>query len=194
MRKFVTIFLPILLILVSIISSFISFHYNNQLEDGYIYLNNQEKAPVYTAEYNMIVGNIEDSAYYLSVSVETNGVSIRLYDIDKSLLKEYLLVVSDTASFDPQIIEDILTSEFTALEELDETILSLNLISGVSYSMTLTEVTNNTTTDEIDIVFYYLPYDIYNKKRLFENVAFTTMIFTFITVVTVIGARITKQD
>ncbi len=195
MKKTLIILLPIVLLIVSIVSSFIAFDYSNQLEDGYIYVDNEVKTPNFSGEYSAIIGNIEEGIHSISIEPVSNGINIYLYDTEQTLIKSYILVVKDMSlPYTDNIIVETLEIDFTAIDNLEDYIVTVELEKGKTYEISLTETLNIGEDQEIDLVFFNLPLEVYNNKNLFENVSFTTLIFFFISLVTIFGVRYSRKD
>ena len=66
MKKILLILLPVILVIISIVTSLIAFDYTQQLEEGYLYVENKDVSPTYTGEYKAILGNLTEDAITVS--------------------------------------------------------------------------------------------------------------------------------
>lgn len=199
LKSILIILLPVLLLIISLISSIIAFNYSKLTDETYIYIENESIVPAYTGEYFAIIGNLTDDAY--KIKVETNPIenntsasyNIEILDEADNTLEKYLLIISDNAM--NHVSESVTVQvEEGILFELEEYIIKLDLNKDTTYILELQEIENNTEKDEIDLAFFHLNNEYYDRQDLFEGISFTTFIFALLSGLTILAIIFTKKE
>jgi hypothetical protein len=167
------------------------------LDQGYHYIDNDIVTPAYSGTYQAIFGNIEEEAIYINIQATIDFIEIRLLDQNEALVKKYYLSINNvysSSTLDQALIKTTFTADNLVIDDLEETLLEIELEKGEMYNMNLMLVENNGEEEDIDLVFYYLNEDLLSRKSIYENLAFTTMIFAIISGGTILSAKILKKD
>lgn len=190
LRKFL--FLPIILIIVSIFTSIVAFNQSNKLEKGYIYVDNNQYTPIYDGEYFAMIGNIMDEEYFIQVDSLEECLLITTYDESSNIIRKFELVISEEGKdYNRDIIASILSSEKNIIDEMEDYLFYVNLESNKTYNFNLTKV--GLDGEKINIAIVNIPENIYNMKSLMESVSFTTLIFAGISAFTIVAIYFIKR-
>lgn len=186
--------IPIILVIFSVLSSVVAFRQSLKLEEGYLYVDNEAKTTVYKGDYDAIIGNTVD-VYYIEVSLLADYVEISTYDKSEVLLDQYNLKISlDANEHDASLTFSNVEDQKINIDEMEEYLLTISLDENQIYYLELEVVNNDLSTDDIDIAFVYIPEHVYNLKTLTEGIAFTTLIFAFISSLTIAAIIYVKKD
>lgn len=184
LKKFI--FLPIILVIVSIFTSIIAFNQSNKLDKGYIYVDENQYTPVYAGEYFAIIGNLMDEEYYIRIESLDDFLSISTYDLSTNLIREFeLLITEEGSDYNKDIVISTLSEEMIIIDEMEEYLFFVNLEINKNYSFSLSRIGSD--GDKLNIVLVNIPENIYNLKSLMENVSFTTLVFAAISGFTIIA-------
>lgn len=187
MKKIILYLVPIFLVIISIIASLIAFSYNRKLDYGYIDVANQAVTASYEGDYFTVLGNIGESASYISVESLSNHVLISIYNSDKIIIKEYTFEIKKQGgNYSQEIINNVIGSDLVSFDELNDYIFRVDLEENVTYEMSFLKTSNNLDDDEIDLILVNIPDHLLNMKNLNEGIAFTTMIFAIISGITIL--------
>ena len=106
--------------------------------------------------------------------------------MDNLVLDKYHLTVSyDHEAHHPELVSSTVENQKLLIDEIDEYLFVLDLEEDQSYDFQLEVIESDPHTDDIDIVFANIPEHILNLKSLMEGVAFSTLIFTVISTITI---------
>lgn len=184
LKKFV--FLPIVLVIVSIFTSIVAFNQSNKLEKGYIYVDDNQYTPVYAGEYFAMIGNLMDEEYFIRVESLDDFLSISTYDMSSNLVREFEVVIAeDESEYNKDIITSTLSEEMVIIDEMEDYLFFVNLKTNTNYSFNLSRVDSD--GDKLNIALVNIPENIYNLKSLMENVSFTTLVFAAISGFTILA-------
>ena len=190
LKKFV--FLPIVLIIISIITSIIAFQQTQKLEDGYIYVNDNQFTPIYAGEYFAIIGNILDEEYYIAIESLDEYLKITTYDTLENVVREFQLVIKEVdQNYDKQIVTSVISNEKVIIDEMDDYLFFVNLDMGNNYFFSMSRV--DFDGDKLNIALVNIPENVYNLKSLMESVSFTTLIFATISGFTIVAIYFIKK-
>ena len=190
LRKFI--FLPVILIIVSIITSVIAFQQSQKLDDGYIYVNDNQYIPIYPGEYFAILGNILDEEYYVSIESLDDYLEIVTYDTSENIVREFHLVIKENnQAYDQQIVTSVISNEKVIIDEMEDYLFFVNLDIGVNYSFNLSRI--DFDGEKLNIALVNIPENIFNLKSLMESVSFTTLIFAIISGFTIVAIYFIKR-
>ena len=184
LKKFI--FLPIILVIVSILTSIIAFNQSNKLDKGYIYVDENQYTPVYAGEYFAIIGNLMDEEYYIRIESLDDFLSISTYDLSSNLIREFeLLITEEGSDYNKDIVVSTLSEEMIIIDEMEDYLFFVNLEINKNYSFNLSRVDSD--GDKLNIALVNIPENIYNLKSLMESVSFTTLVFAAISGFTIIA-------
>jgi hypothetical protein len=190
LKKFV--FLPIILIIISIITSIIAFQQTQKLEDGYIYVNDNQFTPIYAGEYFAIIGNILDEEYYIAIESLDEYLKITTYDTLENVVREFQLVIKEVdQNYDKQIVTSVISNEKVIIDEMDDYLFFVNLDMGTNYFFSMSRV--DFDGEKLNIALVNIPENVYNLKSLMESVSFTTLIFATISGFTIVVIYFIKR-
>jgi len=190
LKKFV--FLPIILIIISIITSIIAFQQTQKLEDGYIYVNDNQFTPIYAGEYFAIIGNILDEEYYIAIESLDEYLKITTYDTLENVVREFQLVIKEVdQNYDKQIVTSVISNEKVIIDEMDDYLFFVNLDMGNNYFFSMSRV--DFDGEKLNIALVNIPENVYNLKSLMESVSFTTLIFATISGFTIVAIYFIKK-
>jgi hypothetical protein len=190
LKKFV--FLPIVLIIISIITSIIAFQQTQKLEDGYIYVNDNQFTPIYAGEYFAIIGNILDEEYYIAIESLDEYLKITTYDTLENVVREFQLVIKEVdQNYDKQIVTSVISNEKVIIDEMDDYLFFVNLDMGTNYFFSMSRV--DFDGEKLNIALVNIPENVYNLKSLMESVSFTTLIFATISGFTIVVIYFIKR-
>ncbi len=190
LKKFV--FLPIILIIISIITSIIAFQQTQKLEDGYIYVNDNQFTPIYAGEYFAIIGNILDEEYYIAIESLDEYLKITTYDTLENVVREFQLVIKEVdQNYDKQIVTSVISNEKVIIDEMDDYLFFVNLDMGNNYFFSMSRV--DFDGEKLNIALVNIPENVYNLKSLMESVSFTTLIFATISGFTIVAIYFIKR-
>ena len=184
LKKFI--FLPIILVIVSILTSIIAFNQSNKLDKGYIYVDENQYTPVYAGEYFAIIGNLMDEEYYIRIESLDDFLSISTYDLSSNLIREFeMLITEEGSEYNKDIVISTLSEEMIIIDEMEDYLFFVNLEINKNYSFNLSRVDSD--GDKLNIALVNIPENIYNLKSLMESVSFTTLVFAAISGLTIIA-------
>lgn len=187
-------FIPMILIIVSIVSSIVAFHQSNLLNLGYLYVDEEAKTTVYEGEYVAIIGNTSD-AYYMSVSLQDDFIELVTYGINNTILDKYHITISkDGTNHDASMVSSNVDNDILRIDEMDEYAFIFNLEKNETYIIDMEVTHNDPFTDDIDLVLVHIPEHIYNLKTLMEGLAVSTLIFAIISTLTIASILFFKRD
>lgn len=191
LKKFI--FVPIILIIVSIITSIIAFQQTQKLNDGYIYVNDNQHIPVYPGEYFAILGNILDEEHYIAVESLDEFLKITTYDVSETIVREFQVVIKEVdQTYDKQIVTSVISDGKVVIDEMDDYLFWVNLDMGVNYSFSLSRV--GLDGEKLNIALVSIPENTYNLKSLMESVSFTTLIFAIVSGFTIVAIYFIKRS
>ncbi len=186
--------IPIILILISIITSIIAFQQSKKLELGDLYIDNQEETTTYAGEYFSVIGSIDYDAYYISVESLDNYLKIVTYDEFEDVQKEFSLVINEkNQEYNTDIISFLVSDEIVYIDTMEEYLFKVNLEANKTYSFEFERLDNNPDTNNISIVLVNMPENIYNMKTLMESVSFTTLVFAVVSAFTIVAIYFIKK-
>ncbi|PKK95396.1 MAG: hypothetical protein CVV60_01465 [Tenericutes bacterium HGW-Tenericutes-5] len=190
LKKFI--FVPVILIIVSIITSIIAFRQTQKLNDGYIYINDNQYIPVYSGEYFAILGNIQDEEYYISIESLDEHLKIVTYDTSENIVREFQLIIKEKDQiYDKQIVKSVISNEKVIIDEMEDYLFLVYLDMGVNYSFGLSRV--DLDGEKLNVALVNIPENIYNLKSLMESVSFTTLIFAIVSGFTIVAIYFIKR-
>lgn len=192
LKKFAAV--PIILIIISVITSIIAFQQDKLLEQGYLYVDGQDKSTIYGADYIAILGNIEIEAYYISVESLDEYLYIVTYDNEENILKEFALIIRKKDEiYSSTIVKETISNEMVVIDEMDDYLFTVTLDGNSTYAISLNRLDDNLDTTNINVALVYIPEDIYNLKSIMENVAFTTLVFALVSAITIVAIYFVKR-
>ena len=192
LKKFAAV--PIILIIISVITSIIAFQQDKLLEQGYLYVDGQDKSTIYRADYIAILGNIEIEAYYISVESLDEYLYIVTYDNEENILKEFALIIRKKDEiYSSTIVKETISNEMVVIDEMDDYLFTVTLDGNSTYAISLNRLDDNLDTTNINVALVYIPEDIYNLKSIMENVAFTTLVFALVSAITIVAIYFVKR-
>ena len=195
MTKKLVYFVPLLLIIVSIITSIIAFVYSENLENGFIYINENQSHITFEGEYFAIVGNLGDESSYITVDSLNQQLLITIYDSDEIIIREYTLVIrKENTVYSKEIINDVIGTDLVNIEDIDEYIFTLDLEENETYETTLLKTANNVDDEDVDLVLINIPEHLLNMKTLNEGIAFSTLVFAILSGTTILVVLFVKKD
>lgn len=187
-------FIPIILIIISIVTSVIAFQQSKKLELGDLYIDNQEETTTYPGEYFAIIGNIDYDAYYISVEALENYIKIATYDEFETMQKEFSLVISQkNQEYNPDIVSSLVSNEIVLIDTMEDYLFRVNLEADETYTFSLERLDSNSDTNNITVVLVNMPENIYNMKTLMESVSFTTLVFAVVSAFTIVAIYFIKK-
>jgi hypothetical protein len=193
LKKFIPV--PIILLVISIITSIIAFQQDKLLEHGYLYVDGQDKSTFYGADYIAILGNIEIEAYYISVESLDQYLYIVTYDNEENILKEFALIIRKKDEiYSPTIVKETISSEMVVIDDMDDYLFTVTLDENSTYAISLNRLDENLDTTNINVALVYIPEDVYNLKSIMENVAFTTLVFALVSAITIVAVYFVKRN
>ena len=177
--------IPIILIIISIISSIIAFNQGNKLNLGYLYIDGQPKNIIYEGEYLGILGNTGE-AYKIKVESQSDFLNIITYDTNSDVLDEYKLLISmDSENHDSSLITSTVSDQAVIIDEMEDYLFIVNLKKDNTYIFDLQTINDNPDTEDIDLALANIPENVFNLKTLMEGVSFTTLIFALLSTITI---------
>ncbi len=195
MTKKIIYFVPVFLVIISIITSLVAFAYSKKLENGYIYVNDNPSYVTYEGEYFAIVGNLGDESTFISVDSLNQQLLITIYDSDEIITREYTLEVKiENTTYSNDIITDYIGTDLLNIDDIEDYIFTLDLKEGETYETTLTKTPNNVDEEEIDLVLVILPEHLINMKDLNEGISFSTLVFAGLSGFTILMFIFVKKD
>lgn len=197
MKKNLLFIIPLLLLIISIITSILAFNIDKDIDEGYLYIDQPLQETVYSGNYYVIFGNVDEDAYYINLNQTNDFIEVMFYKEDESLLSQYNVYVArieSSQTLDTDLITTVYNGENLQINEITEQLIELDLEAERVYRFTLEEVTNNGTSQDLDMVFYHVNETLLGRKAIYENVAFTTIIFAIISGLTIFSARILRKD
>ena len=195
MTKKIIYFVPVFLVIISIITSLVAFAYSKKLENGYIYVNNNPSYITYEGEYFAIVGNLGDESSFISVDSLNQQLLITVYDSNEIITREYTLEVKiENSTYSSDIITDYIGTDLLNIDDIEDYIFTLDLKEGETYETILTKTPNNVDEEEIDLVLIILPEHLLNMKDLNEGISFSTLVFAGLSGFTILMFIFVKKD
>jgi hypothetical protein len=187
--------IPLILIIISVITSIIAFQKNAELELGNIYVEDGLAKTTYGGEYFAVIGSIDYDAYYMSVSSLSNHLKITTYDSEENIQKEFLIVIKEKdQEYDSDIVTSLVSLNKVEIDNMEDYLFRVNLEAGVEYELSQTRIDDNPDTNNIDVVLVNMPENIYNMKTLMESVSFTTAVFAVVSGVTLLAIYFIRKD
>jgi hypothetical protein len=187
-------FIPLVLILISIIFSILSFNLSTQIKKGYHLLNETEISPYYSGNYDFLFGNVDEKIQYYKVINQTNSLTLQFYDNDKNLLESVELTIEN---FNPLLEHSSFTynlsTNFIDASLINENTFSVSLVNGSAYKFTAIYSINNSSIEDLDYAILYLDESTQYKQSIYSNVMITSFIFTLISVGTLGGYHFVKK-
>jgi len=188
------IWIPILMVFISIITSIIAFQQSEKLELGQIYVGNSSKKIFYEGEYFSIIGNIDFDSYYLSIDSTSNGIIITTHSIEEEVQKTYNLIVKkQDGLYDESIVVSILSNEVIFIDDMEDYLFRLYLEADQYYDFSFERTDENPDDNQLDIALINLPENILNMKGIMESISFTTVVFAIISGLSIIGLYFIKK-
>lgn len=188
-------FIPLFLIIVSISASFVAFLQSNQLNNGYLYVDDTQKEVVFEGEYFLLVGNLGQESEFITITNQSDGVLLTVYNLEEEIIMEHLLVVNKKNEvYDADIITSVISTEMNDVDELDESLLVVSLEQDSIYEIMQSRTENHNSDEDLDLVFVNIDEGVYRTKKIMENVSFTTGIFTILSIVTIASIWFIKKD
>ncbi|HQN74786.1 MAG TPA: hypothetical protein PK160_01980 [Bacillota bacterium] len=185
---------PIVLIIASIISSIIAFNQNGRLNQGYLYLDNLDKTTIYEGEYFAIIGNIDEKAHFIEGHSLENYYLVALYDVNEILLAEYKVEISlKDQTYNSTIFTFSLSENKIVIDEMNDYLFKVNLQKDSTYHLGLSELSNPGNLHDIDIALVHISSDVLSLKSIMESVAYTTLIFSIVSALTILGIYYIKK-
>ncbi len=195
MNKKVVYFVPVFLVIVSIITSFIAFSYSKKLENGFINVNEGTFEIEFEGEYFSIMGNLGDNSAFITVDSLNNYLLITIYDSNQIISREYTLIITEVdKSYSSDIINDYIGTTLIDIDNIEDYIFKLDLEKDIIYEAILEKTTNNIEDEEIDLILINIPEHLLNMKNLNEGISFTTLVFAFISGTTILIIYYVKKD
>lgn len=187
--------IPSIILLVTIITSFIAFQQTSQLEKGYIYTDEAQSEIFFEGEYFLLLGNLGDYSDTITLRNQTEGVLITIFDIDEVIIKEYnLKVFKQGSNYNQNIIVSMISTDKNDVDYLEEHLLTVSLEEGETYEFSLEQTENHPDSEEVDVVFVNTPEHILNMKNIMESISFTSGIFTIISFLTILAILYVKKE
>jgi hypothetical protein len=185
---------PIVLIIASIISSIIAFNQNGRLNQGYLYLDNLDKTTVYEGEYFAIIGNIDEKAHFIEGHSLENYYLVALYDVNEILLAEYKVEISlKDQTYNSTIFTFSLSENKIVIDEMSDYLFKVDLQKDSNYHLGFSELSNPGNLNDIDIALVHISSDVLSLKSIMESVAYTTLIFSIVSALTILGIYYIKK-
>jgi hypothetical protein len=195
MTKKIIYFVPVFLVIISIITSLVAFAYSKKLENGYIYVNNNPSYVTYEGEYFAIVGNLGDESSFISVDSLNQQLLITIYDSNEIITREYTLEVKiENTTYSSDIVTDYIGTDLLNIDDIEDYIFTMDLEEGETYETILTKTSNNVDEEEIDLVLVILPEHLINMKDLNEGISFSTLVFAGLSGFTILMFIFVKKD
>lgn len=195
MTKKIIYFVPVFLVIISIITSLVAFAYSKKLENGYIYVNNNPSYVTYEGEYFAIVGNLGDESVFISVDSLNQQLLISIYGFNEIITREYTLEVKTlNSTHSSDIITDYIGTDLLNIDDIEDYIFTIDLEEGETYETILTKTSNNIDEEEIDLVLVILPEHLLNMKDLNEGISFSTLVFAGLSGFTILMFIFVKKD
>lgn len=187
MNKKIIFLLPAILFLASIITSLVAFNYSNTLSKGYIYPNIGLQTAYFDGEYVAIIGNLGESSDSISVTSTDQGLLITVFDISETIILESTFVIKEVdGDYSQDLVASYLETPKTKIEENEDYIFTVDLLAETKYELSLEKTANNVGEEEIDIVLANIPGDILDSKNVNEGIAFTTFVFSILSLSTIL--------
>ena len=195
MTKKIIYFVPVFLVIISIITSLVAFAYSKKLENGYIYVNNNPSYITYEGEYFAIVGNLGDKSSFISVDSLNQQLLITIYDSNEIITREYTFEVKiENSTYSSDIVTDYIGTDLLNIDDIEDYIFTMDLEEGETYETILTKTSNNVDEEEIDLVLVILPEHLINMKDLNEGISFSTLVFAGLSGFTILMFLFVKKD
>ncbi len=173
-------FIPLGLIIITLATALVAFFQNEALDQGYLYVANEQETTVYGGNYEAIFGNLGETAQYILVTEELDDLLITVYDTNETIIREYTLVIQESNQpYDPSII-NVRFDTMQDIDTLDDYFFNVSLLENTTYDLLLTKTANNVEEDTIDLVLFTFSGNAYTVKTIMENVSLTTFIMSFI--------------
>lgn len=187
--------IPLVLVLISIVTIFLSFNIAKKIEDGYIYIGENDETPLYTGTHNALIGNISENDKYISTTQTPNGIKITIYDNSKEITKDYIFTPKvNGESYDSTIFIDFEPTEITEIKYLDNYIFQTDLNNSKIYDYTFVKTLDNVDTESMDLILFNIPDDMLSSKTLYETLSFTTLILSGFSFFTIMVAMYIKKS
>ncbi len=196
MKKFRLFWLmPIIMFIVSIVTSIIAFNYSSKLEQGYLYQNHDSIEIIYEGEYFAVLSGLGEEAYEIQVISLPDYLLITVYDTDGLIIKEYEIIIKiHEDSYDPQVITTILTTDRIVIDDLEDYIFRVELNSNYTYDFQVMKTDNNVDEDMVNIILVNIPEQLLNMKNLNESISFTTLVFGIISALTILALYYIRKE
>lgn len=188
MRVKLLFLIPIFLIIVSIFTSVVAYQKTNELNDGYIYVDDSEFEVLIDGEYFLLIGNLGLVSDTVILQNETGHVLITIFDESDNIIKEYrMFITEDGVNHDSALINSIDDDNEIDVDFITDHMLTIELEEGKMYTISLVQTENHDDSEQIDIVFVNLPEEVVNMKNIMESVSFTTGVFAVISLLTILA-------
>ena len=104
--KFKKLFIvPIVLLLITVVTSILAFQNSNQLEKGYLYFSERVVSPTYDVEYFAIFGNLKETDYTITIESLDDYIHITTKDSSEKIMKDIAVTIKETDTlYDSSIV------------------------------------------------------------------------------------------
>jgi len=194
--KFKKLFIvPIVLLLITVVTSILAFQNSNQLEKGYLYFSERVVSPTYDGEYFAIFGNLKETDYTITIESLDDYIHITTKDSSEKIMKDIAVTIKETDTlYDSSIVTNNLTTTTIVIDELDDYIFTVSLDAGKTYELSMTKTDQNTDDASMDMVLAQLPEYLLNMKSLNESIAFSSFVFSILSLGTIVAILFIKKD
>jgi len=187
-------FIPLILIIISVFSSFLAFQKAKEIDEGRISLTNGEFTPVFSGDYNAIVRNIDFDAYYIELKSSNNSFEIKTYDIEGSPQKVFEIIINKLGDdFYPEIIKETISDDLVVIDEIDDYLFSVTLSKDLTYEYNIKRTDDLEDDNDLEIELFIIPDDIHNLQVLYESISLTSGFMAIISVVVITFLVFTKK-
>ena len=188
-------FIPVFMLLISIITSIFAFRYSKLLEKGYINVNNQEVEVNFDGEYFVVLGNLNDLATDIEVNSSDEYIRITTYDEEDNVLKDFNLIIKEKdKNYDSSIVEKVIPNEPVTINEMEDYLFYVSLEKNKIYEISRIQTEFNVDEEYLDLVLVNIPERLFNMKNLNESISFTTLVFAIISGLSLLGIAFIKKD
>ncbi len=196
MKKFRLFWLvPIIMFIVSIVTSIIAFSYTGKLEQGYLYQNHDSVAVTYEGEYFAVVSGLGEEAYEVQMTSLNDYLLLSVYDSEGMIIKEYQIIIKVYEdSYNPQIISTLLSTDRIVIDDLEDYLFRVELSSENIYDYKVIKTANNVDEEMINIILVNIPEQLFNMKNLNESISFTTLVFGIISALTILALYYIRKE
>lgn len=196
MKKFRLFWLvPIIMFIVSIVTSIIAFSYTGKLEQGYLYQNHDSVTVTYEGEYFAVVSGLGEEAYEVQMTSLNDYLLLSVYDSEGMIIKEYQIIIKVYEdSYNPQIISTLLSTDRIVIDDLEDYLFRVELNSENIYDYKVIKTANNVDEEMINIILVNIPEQLFNMKNLNESISFTTLVFGIISALTILALYYIRKE